>query len=144
MYKYSGVHQWVYWFIIFNFHWLIAYSYYGKIIQAGMDIRRFLLQTSAQCRISCKVRQGFSGLYPSRPWRRHSSIGQIIPVFGCPHGKKAFFLYPFWTSLDSAYTFYLWSFIMQHCERTCLLFHSNLITARARLFCLPKAFSLPE
>lgn len=90
MCKYRGVHQWVYWLIIFNFHMLIAYSYYDKITQAGMELKRFLLQSSAQSRISCKVRQGSSGFYQSGPWRRHSSSGQIIPVIDCPHSKKVF------------------------------------------------------
>lgn len=60
------------------------------INHAGVDLRRFLLQPPAESRVSCEVRQGFSGLYLLKLWRTQSPTGKIVLVADCPHGKKAF------------------------------------------------------
>jgi len=72
----------------------------NKIIQAGRQFRRPLVQPRAHSRVSCEVTTGCSGLHPAgfwKPWVLKTSTKTVQPLWTtcftawCPHGEKAFF-----------------------------------------------------
>lgn len=78
----------------------------NRIVQAGRDFRRSLVQPPAQGRVSYESRLGCSGLNPvgfwKTPWMETAQVLWAAPLFDCPHGKEVF---PF--SLVSIYVCYL-------------------------------------
>lgn len=105
--------------------WTPGYSYSNLLLKAGSAVR------------SDKVSQGF--IYPGYG----EDTAPLGKLFQCliVHMVKRFSSYihsePLFLQLIPSVT-------MQHYERICLLFHSNLIMTRARIFGLPKAFSLAD
>lgn len=78
----------------------------NRIVQAGRDFRRSLVQPPAQGRVSYESRLGCLGLNPvgfwKTPWMETAQVLWAAPLLDCPHGKEVF---PF--SLVSIYVCYL-------------------------------------
>lgn len=70
-----------------------------RIIQAGRDLRRPLVQRPAHRRVSSEVRLGCSGLHPVRAWKSPGTKNaKPVPLPDCSFGGKSFSLYQRWTS----------------------------------------------
>jgi len=67
-----------------------------RIIQAGRDFRRSLVQPPAQTRVTWEIRlvvQGFIhlSLKNLQGWRQHNLSGKPVPLLDCPYGESFIF-----------------------------------------------------
>lgn len=74
--------RWWYWLTVEKIHCIYTFI---RTIHVDRDFRNSLIQPLAECRISCQIRLGHSGLYPVlqnlQGWRVHIYINMYMCIY---------------------------------------------------------------